>query len=232
MTSSIRRRTTAGRRPGRCPDAGRVSRTSPSTIAQSVATLLSQLSTSRAESPRDYLFLFTPGVVRTQPVDNAEIVIRQLHAEDHSQGRIFLRQLASRGQYAQEDHDGGAIFCANGSRNAVARSRVIQHSESVTTTAPVRQRHAPGRRRDHLCRERLPVRIVGCRASPVKHDLHLSSAALGIALLAPAVGSVLSMNATAGRSARFAALLTGSAWCSSARSPGCRGCRQSCRRCG
>jgi len=74
----------------------------------------------------------------------------------------------------------------------------------VTTTAPVRQRQ----------RARAAVAITFAangflfgswvpRIPEVKHDLHLSSAALGIALLAPAVGSVLSMNAYGRASARF-----------------------------
>ncbi len=41
------------------------------------------------------------------------------------------------------------------------------------------------------------------RIPEVKHDLHLSSAALGFALLAPAVGSVLSMKVYGRASARF-----------------------------
>ena len=41
------------------------------------------------------------------------------------------------------------------------------------------------------------------RIPEVKHDLHLSSAALGIALLAPAVGAVLSMQLYGRASARF-----------------------------
>ncbi|HEY3632352.1 MAG TPA: MFS transporter [Jatrophihabitantaceae bacterium] len=74
----------------------------------------------------------------------------------------------------------------------------------MTTTAPVRARQ----------RARAAVAITFAtngflfgswvpRIPEVKHDLHLSSAALGLALLAPAVGSVLSMNLYGRASARF-----------------------------
>lgn len=80
----------------------------------------------------------------------------------------------------------------------------IQHSDRVTTTAPVRARQ----------RARAAVAITFAangllfgswvpRIPEVKHDLHLSSAALGVALLAPAVGSVLSMNIYGRASARL-----------------------------
>jgi MFS family permease len=74
----------------------------------------------------------------------------------------------------------------------------------VTTTAPARARQ----------RARAAVAVTFAangflfgswvpRIPEVKHDLHLSSAALGLALLAPAVGSVLSMNLYGRASARF-----------------------------
>lgn len=74
----------------------------------------------------------------------------------------------------------------------------------MTTTAPARARQ----------RARAAVAITFAangflfgswvpRIPEVKHDLHLSSAALGLALLAPSVGAVLSMNLYGRASARF-----------------------------
>jgi len=201
ITSSIKRRTTAGSATGRCP--------APDEFAD--LALHDRQSGCHASLPVEHfacrvperlLAPLTPGGRRTQPVDNAEIVIRQPRAGRSLQGRIFLRPLLP-GQYAQEDHDGGAIFLARRDRNPLARVGAIQHSESVTTTAPSRPRRRPGPPSRSPSRERLSVRIVGAahprgeaRPAPVP-------AALGIALLAPAVGSVLSMNAYGRASARF-----------------------------
>src|SRR5262249_17885990 len=80
----------------------------------------------------------------------------------------------------------------------------IGNSRGVTIAAPARTRQ----------RARAAVAVTFAangmlfgswvpRIPEIKHDLHLSSAALGFALLAPAVGSVLSMNAYGRAIARF-----------------------------